>query len=258
MILSWWRQWRENRVLKRNAIDERDWQQVLSQLPLLKGLSADELAQLRRLAILFIHEKQFIAVGGISITGNMALLIALQACLPVLHLGLEWYRGWSSVIVYPAAFKTKQTQFDEYGVAHEVEHHLAGQAWSHGGVILAWDQTARAGVIDGHNLVIHEFVHKLDMLNGAADGFPPLRPGMSASAWSKAFSDAYEDFVKQVHLGRRTPIDRYAATNPAEFIAVTSEVFFELPSVLAEVYPEVFAQYVEFYQQNPADRLAGQ
>lgn len=256
MILRWWRQWREEQIVKRHPIDERDWQHVTAQLPILRGFSPAELKQLRRMAILFIQQKEFVGISGLQITGNMALLIALQACLPILKLGLEWYRGWSSVIVYPAAFKTKQTQFDQYGVAHEVEHHLAGQAWSHGGVILAWDQTAHAGVIDGHNLVIHEFVHKLDMLNGAADGFPPLRPGMSAQAWTEAFSAAYSDFTEQVSRGRKTAIDTYAATNPAEFIAVTSEVFFELPTVLAAIYPAVFEQYCEFYQQNPAQRLS--
>lgn len=255
-MLSWWRRWREERILRKNPVDERDWEQVLAQLPILHGMSDTELAQLRRLAVLLIHQKEFIGIGGLQITGNMALLIALQACLPVLRLGLEWYRGWSSIILYPAAFKTRQTQFDQYGIAHEQEQYLAGQAWARGGVILAWDEAAHAGVIDGHNLVIHEFVHKLDMLNGLADGFPPLRPGMSAKAWTEAFTDAYEDFTAQVKRGRKTAIDRYAATNPAEFIAVTSEVFFELPEVLAHTYPKVFQQYLEFYQQNPAERLA--
>lgn len=254
-MLEWLRRWREERILKRHPIDERDWQQVLQQLPLLQGLNNQELARLRRLAVLFMHEKDFVGIQGQVLTGNMALLIALQACLPILNLGLEWYRGWRSVIVYPAAFKAARTEVDQYGIAHEVEHSLAGEAWSHGGVILAWDDTARAGIIDGHNLVIHEFVHKLDMLNGAADGFPPLRPGMSASDWTHAFNAAYDDFCALLAMGEPLPLDDYAATNPAEFIAVTSEVFFELPAVLKEHYPDVYRHYVDFYQQDPLERL---
>lgn len=252
---AWWRQWRAERVIRNNPIDERDWQQVLKQLPVLQGLSEGELTKLRRLAILFMHEKDFVGIRGQVLTGNMALLIALQACLPILNLGLHWYRGWQSVLVYPAAFKTQRTQMDASGVAHQVEHHLAGEAWSHGGVILAWSEAAKAGVIDGHNLVIHEFVHKLDMLSGAADGFPPLRAGMSVSDWTTSFASAFDDLCAKVARGEHTDIDRYGATNPAEFVAVTSELFFELPHRLAQTYPSVYRLYVAFYGQDPATRL---
>lgn len=255
-MLQWIRNWREKRIVKNNPIDERDWQQVVAQLPLLRGLSDAELSELRRLAILFIHEKDFVGIQGQVLTGNMALLIALQACLPILYLGIDWYRGWSSVIVYPAAFKASRTEVDQYGIAHEVEHDLLGEAWSQGGVVLAWDDTAQAGVIDGHNLVIHEFVHKLDMLNGAADGFFPLPADISVKDWTQTFSQAYEDLTRRVQRGEKTPIDRYAATNAAEFVAVTSEVFFELPTLLKTEYPDVFRLYTEFYRQNPALRLA--
>lgn len=254
-MLSWWRRWRESRILARNPIDERDWQTVVAQLPLLKGLSSQELAKLRRMSVLFIQEKSFVGVDGIQVTGNMALLIALQACLPILHLGLEWYRGWRTILIYPAAFKTRRTRIDEYGIEHHSENHLAGEAWSHGGVILAWDQSATAGLIDGHNLVIHEFVHKLDMINGNADGFPPLHANMSASSWTQHLTAAYEHFCERIRSGAPTPIDTYGATNPAEFIAVTSEVFFELPDVLYAEYPEVYQEYCAFYRQNPKARL---
>ena len=254
-MFNWFRQWRAERVVRANPIDERDWRQVLEQLPLLNGLTADELTRLRRLAILFMHEKDFVGIQGVVLTGNMALLIALQACLPILNLGIEWYRGWRSILVYPAGFKTQRTQMDASGVAHEAEHHLAGEAWNQGGVVLAWNETAKAGVIDGHNLVIHEFVHKLDMLNGAADGFPPLRAGMSVDDWTESFGRAYDDLCEKVARGEHTNIDRYGATNPAEFVAVTSEVFFELPTLLRDTYPLVYRNYVAFYGQDPAQRL---
>ncbi|MCP8899142.1 zinc-dependent peptidase [Gilvimarinus xylanilyticus] len=254
-MLQWYKRWKRKRIIRQNPIDPRDWQQVLSQLPVLKGLSDAELHKLRELAIVFMHEKDFIGIKGQVLTGNMALLIALQACLPILHLGIDWYRGWSSVLVYPAAFRAKRTQVDQYGIAHEVEHDLLGEAWSHGGVVLAWDDTADAGVIDGHNLVIHEFVHKLDMLNGAADGFFPLPPEMSGRDWTASFSQAFDDLTAKLSRGETSAIDRYAATNAAEFVAVTSEVFFELPVRLRAEYPDVYRNYVSFYRQDPSKRL---
>ena len=109
-------------------------------------------------------------------TDNVKQSIALQACLPILSLGLNWYKGWTSVIVYPAAFRRESTEIDEFGVAHTKSHNLSGEAWLRGQVVLAWTDTEHAGARDGHNVVIHEFVHKLDMLNGRANGFPPCSP----------------------------------------------------------------------------------
>ena len=246
-----WRRWREARILRRNPIDERDWQTVLKQLPLLARLTDEELSRLRRMAILFMHEKDYVGVAGQVLTGNMALLIALQACLPVLNLGLAWYRGWRSIVVYPAAFRARRTLADDVGVHHQMEEAMLGEAWQHSGVILSWSDTATAGVIDGHNLVIHEFVHKLDMLNGDADGFPPLRKGMSVPDWTQAFTQAYEHFCAQVDAGLPTSIDPYGATHPAEFFAVTSEVFFETPQTLYDTYPDVYRNLARFFDQKP-------
>ena len=250
-MFKWYRRWRDARVIRNNPIDERDWQAVLEQLPLLARLSPEDLARLRRLAVLFIHQKDFVGLRGQVLTGNMALLIALQACLPILNLGLEWYQGWQTVMVYPAAFRARRTQADASGIHHEVEHLLAGEAWQQAGVILSWDDTAHAGVIDGHNLVIHEFVHKLDMLNGQADGFPPLRKDMSVAYWTESFTQAFQDFQQRIAEGSPVTIDRYGATNPAEFVAVTSEVFFETPEVLAKAYPDVYQNYRQLFDQDP-------
>jgi Mlc titration factor MtfA (ptsG expression regulator) len=105
-------------------------------------------------------------------------------------------------------------------------------------------------------VVIHEFAHKLDMLNGAADGFPPLHRGMAATVWSTVFSEAYRDFRSKVEAGTDSDIDPYAAENPGEFFAVLSETFFERPMLLGEAYPSVYGQLAAFYRQNPAGRMA--
>jgi Mlc titration factor MtfA (ptsG expression regulator) len=103
--------------------------------------------------------------------------------------------------------------------------------------------------------VIHEFAHKLDMLNGVANGFPPLHAGMSRARWSDAFSAAYDDFCRRTDSGEELEIDDYAAENPAEFFAVMSEAFFESPLAVRQLYPGVYSQLVEFYRQDPAARL---
>jgi Mlc titration factor MtfA (ptsG expression regulator) len=123
-------------------------------------------------------------------------------------------------------------------------------------VILSWEDSEHAGVVDGHNLVIHEFAHKLDILNGSANGFPPLHKGMQAAVWSKALAEAFDDFQHQQATNSFIPIDAYAATSPAEFFAVLSEVFFERPDILNAYYPQVYQQFALFYRQNPLRRLS--
>ena len=250
-MFRFFRNWRDRRILRRFPVTEAQWQAAFAQLPLLDGLSADELLRLRELVPLFLHRKSLEAAQGLVLDDHKALVIALQACLPILNLGLDWYDGWVSIVVYPEAFRPVRTMVDEYGVEHRSQDALSGEAWGRGVVILSWADTEHAGVIDGHNLVIHEFAHKLDMLNGAANGFPPLHAGMDARHWSETFSHAYANFQHHQHQG----IDPYAATDPAEFFAVLSELFFERPEVLHHHYPEVYALMQQFYRQDTLARF---
>ena len=168
------RHWLDRRIIKRSTISAIEWSEVFASLPLLNGLSESEKQTLREQSILFLHHKEFAGAHGLAITQRMKLIIALQACLPILKLGLDVYDGCISVVVYPAGFTTQRMIVDEYGVEHNVQSGLSGESWLRGPVVLAWDETEHAGLIDGRNLVIHEFAHKLDMLNGRANGFPPL------------------------------------------------------------------------------------
>ena len=241
------RKWRQQRTITRSTISPDSWKNAFDHLPLLDHLSADEKNSLRDLAILLLHEKSFIGAHDLEVSEEMALLIALQACLPILHLGIDWYSGWTSIIVYPAGFAPERTVVDEYGVAHATRGELSGEAWQRGPVILSWQHTEHAGIKDGHNVVIHEFVHKLDMLNGAADGFPPMHRETSATSWTEVFTDAFEDFKQNPKPG----LDRYGATAPAEFLAVLSEVFFEKPGLLNDAYPKVYEALSQFFKQDP-------
>lgn len=247
------RNWLDRRVIRQSDIPENVWQSAFAQLPVLNRLTGDERARLRDLAILLIHKKQFTGARGLHTDQPKQLLIALQACLPILNLGMSWYRNWRSIIVYPENFATEATMVDEAGISHKVRRALSGEAWERGPVILSWSDTVDAGEIDGSNLVIHEFVHKLDMLNGRANGFPPLHNGMSKRVWTSTFSDAFEDFTGRLFDGDTAGIDPYAGHSPAEFLAVLSEVFFERPELVHDLYPEVHEQMVLFFRQNPGE-----
>ena len=252
-----YRRWRRTRYLKHARIDAQTLAAALFRLPFLRPLTTDERSRLTDLSLLFLHEKVIEPVQGLKLDEVDHLVIALQACLPIVNLDLDWYDGWKSVIVYPEEFVSEHDDEDEIGVVHHVEEIRSGESWLHGPVILAWDGISDPAAFPDHNLVIHEFAHKLDMLNGDANGFPPLHGNMRISDWAAAFTRAYADFEKRVDQDEAMPIDPYAAESPAEFFAVLSEVFFVAPQHLVALYPEVYQQLVAFYRQDPVTRRAG-
>ena len=242
--MGWLTEWRRKRVLQRHAIDDALWRKVLAGLPFLPSSE-----KLRRLALLFLAEKEFSGAHGIRITDEMRVAIAAQACLPVLELGLDWYAGWRGIVLYPGDFRVRRREIDEDGVVHEWDDDLAGEAMPGGPVVISWDAVARDPYI---NVVIHEFAHKLDMVNGAADGLPPLHAGMDARAWAAAFQEAYDGFCDALERGQDTWLDPYAAEHPSEFFAVVTEAFFEHPHETRRRYPAVYEQLKRFYRQDPA------
>ena len=244
--MGWLTDWRRKRVLRKHAIDDASWRATLAAFPFLESFDQ---AKLKAQALVFLAEKSFTATHGLELTDRMRLAIAAQACVPVLELGLDWYAGWSGVVVYPGDFRVRRTEIDEAGVLHEWDDELAGEAMPGGPVVLSWDAAAHDVVI---NVVIHEFAHKLDMLNGAADGLPPLHAGMDRRAWHQAFRVAYEGFCDATDRDRETWLDPYASENPAEFFAVVSEAFFTQPAETRRRYPDVYAQLRLFYRQDPA------
>jgi MtfA peptidase len=245
------RKWLDRRLIERTSITASQWDAAFSALPLLERLNAAETQRLRELAILFLHRKSFEGAHNLVITQEMGLIIALQACLPVLALGLEAYAGWSTIVVYPSGFAPQRLVRDEYGVEHQVADALSGEAWQQGPLILAWDEARAAGYVDGCNLVIHEFAHKLDMQNGEANGFPPLHRNMDFESWTHAFSAGFEDFQRRCDRGDDIGIDCYGASSPAEFFAVLSETFFERPDLLHHHYGPIYEQLQQYYRQDP-------
>jgi len=250
-MFSAYRAWRRRRILSRHALDTALWQRVSARFVFVERLSEEERARLRDLCVLFLHEKQISAAGDFFVDDEMKLGIAIQACILILYLGLDSYRDWIEIIVYPDEFMPRQEYRNEHGVVETDEHAYSGQAWLRGPVILAATRVETAWISDGANVVIHEFAHKLDMLTGDANGFPPLHKGMDRLQWSRDFSEAYEDFCRRVSRGVPTEIDPYASRSPAEFFAVASECFFELPEMLQRTYPRVYAQLAMFFRQDP-------
>jgi Mlc titration factor MtfA (ptsG expression regulator) len=238
------------------AIPDGLWQQVVADLPFLDGLSADELARLRALTQDFLADKEFSAAGGLELSDEMCVSIAVQGCLPILELGLASYRGWRGVIVYPNEFVIPRQIADEFGVVHEYDEVASGEAWSGGPLLISWRDAQMAG--DGYNVVIHEFAHKLDMQNGDVDGMPALPAEIARDEWHAVMLAAYEDFCREVELAERrredTEIDPYAAEHPAEFFAVLSEAFFETPEIVVARFPDLYALFSRYYRQDPLAR----
>lgn len=249
-----WMQYR----LRRNRIPWNLWRTVVTQTPVLSVLSKRERNRLRLLASLFLQRKTINGAGGLVVDDVMRVTIAAQACLLIMNLDLDYFNGWVEVIVYPAPFVAERAVVDETGVVHQQRHALGGESWGRGPLILSWsDITAESRNSRRiRNVVLHEFAHKLDTLNGPADGFPPLHKEVVVERWSHDFNAVYETLQKQLEYHQHTTIDPYAGVSPAEFFAVVTEYFFEAPQLLYRHYPDIYGELRGFYRQDPLARSA--
>ena len=240
------------RILRRNPIPHHVWQGVTRRIAVLRDLDAVQMAHLRELTAWFLHSKSINGTRGLEVTLPMRVAVAAQACLLILNLDIDYFDNWVEVILYPGAFRVEHEQTDAIGLVHSDARVLTGESWLRGPVILSWDDVERDIYcpLPGRNVVLHEFAHKLDGLNGAANGLPPLRRGMSQKSWAEDFSAAYDALCQQVAAGESAFINPYAATNPAEFFAVASEYFFTAPDILKTSCPNVHRQLTLFYLQS--------
>ena len=254
-MLEFLKSWRRTRTppKQEKELDQALWQRVSAGLPFLRGLSETESQRLQDCTRLFLQEKEMHGARGFVLSDEVRLSVAVQACLPILHLGLENYSGWVGIVIYPGEFKVRRTEMDADGVVHEYDDALSGEAWPGGPVILSW-QDVELGEA-GYNVVIHEFAHKLHMSRGDMDDFPIPHVTMQAERWLEAWDAAYAIFCGQVDRGVDTVIDPYASEQPAEFFAVLSETFFTLPHAVRTLSPQLYEQLALFYRQDPAARL---
>lgn len=224
--------------------------EVLPLIPILEGLSQGEQARLCELAAQLLRRKT-LTLLGVELSAEDKAALALQAALPILHLDMEWYRGFHEIIVIPEPVVRREMVQNEFGLVEEIEEEHAGESWQQGPLVLAWSELAQDGGWDGYNLVIHELAHKMDMLGGDADGAPPMRTGMEMGRWRRDFQAAFDALNGQLDREEEPAIDPYAATHPAEFLAVCCEMFFTNPRQLSGIYPAVYGQLVALFGQDP-------
>lgn len=253
-LLQRWQAHREAKVLARRAIPDPLWQLTLARLPFLAQRSDADLAELRRLASLFLDQKEFTGADGLVVDDAMAVCIAVQAVLPVLRVGLAPYDGFVGIVVHPDEVVARREVMDDDGVVHAYDEVLTGEAMEGGPVMLSWRDVADAGetAASGYNVVIHEFAHVLDMGDGAADGVPPLPSAQARRDWLAVLVPAYDRHGEQVVCGYDTLLDPYGAQGPEEFFAVASETFFVNPKELRAEHPDLYGLLARYFRQDPA------
>ncbi|MCS4508796.1 M90 family metallopeptidase [Xylophilus ampelinus] len=246
------------------------WDATLAHLPFLAGLSTHERAGLRTLCGLFLSRKEFHGAHGMVVTDAMALSIAAQACLPLLHLGppaqvLGWYDDFVTVVVHAAGVVAPREVTDEAGIVHRYDEPLIGEAMDRGPVTLSWQDVAAAGdtAAEGTNVVIHEFIHKIDMRGGGPDGCPPLPPGFlgargaraARAAWLAVLEPAYHAFREQVIVAERFGgaepwLDPYGAEALSEFFPVACEAYFVARVRFADEFPALAPLFDAFFRRQ--------
>ncbi|MEO6016181.1 MAG: M90 family metallopeptidase [Polaromonas sp.] len=256
-MLDWLRALWRRAGPRAESIPEALWQGTLAHYPFLAQRPAAELQALRVLVAQFLAHKEFTGAHGLMVTDAMAVAIAAQACLPVLHLGLHWYKDFKGIVVHPGAMLARREVTDASGVVHRYSEALLGEAMQGGPVTLSWQDVEAAGesASRGHNVVIHEFVHKMDMRDGAADGCPPLSSARARQAWHDTMQPSYDAFCEQVAMAERfggpSPwLDTYAAHSPAEFFAVSSEAYFVNRPRFTQDFAALTALFDRFFQTN--------
>lgn len=252
----WWR--RRRRRVRASAPFPEAWASSLQQrLPIYRVLPPSLQQQLHGLIGNLIAEKQFVGCAGLQVDDEIRLIIAAQAGLLLLNRDHDLYPEVQSILVYPDQFFAEHRVRDAAGVLSSERRLLSGESWEQGKVIVSWRDVTEgaADANDGYNVVLHEFAHALDHETGGANGMPLLPTGMQVGPWQQVFSDAYERLCRQADAGEETVIDPYGAESPAEFFAVATESFFELPRQLQAEEPALYQQLSRYYRVDPVQWL---
>ncbi|MBA3598806.1 MAG: zinc-dependent peptidase [Methylibium sp.] len=251
---GWWRRQRDARLLRRRAIPLSLWQTTLSLYPFIAARDDAQLQRLQALAALFLARKEFTAVGGLELSDEIAVAIAAQACLPVLELGLDAYDSFVGIVVHPDEVVARREVTDEHGIVHHFDEVLTGEAMEGGPVMLSWNDVAHAGssAARGYNVVIHEFVHVLDMHDGIVDGMPPLPDAQARRHWRLVMQAAFERLRRSLDAGQGGFLDPYGAESIEEFFPVAAEAFFVAPQALRAEQPALYELFAGYFRQDPA------
>lgn len=252
MLFRWFERRRRRRLL---AVPfPADWlAHLLRNVAAYDRLTDAEQTRLRNDLRVFIAEKSWEGCGGLTVTDEVRVSIAAQACLLLLGVDHDYFEHVQTILVYPTAYRSPDGDVGPDGVVREGVGRL-GEAWHGGPVVLAWDEVRVGGQShrDGRNVVLHEFAHQLDFLDGLIDGTPPLGGAEQYGEWQRVMTAEFDRLRADVGRGRATVLDAYGATDPAEFFAVATECFFEKPRQLRERHPEVYGVLRGYYRQDPA------
>lgn len=251
-----WKKRRRERIRRRPFPPE--WLAiVLRNAPFAGYLPRRDREKLLGNILVFLAEKNFEGCGGLTLTDEIRVTIAAQACLLTLRLEEPYYPRLRSILVYPRGYRAASRKSEPGGMISEGVEDRTGESWPTGAVVLSWDDVRKSGTDyrSGHNLALHEFAHQLDQEDGAADGVPILRCPARYAAWAKVLGEEYRRLVDGLDAGHHSAIDPYGAMNPAEFFAVVTELFFERPRRLRRGHRELYEQLKSFYRLDPAELL---
>jgi len=250
--MLFFKRWKRKKIKRQEF--PRDWEVILNRVPYYQRLNELDKIELKQHIMVFLAEKHFVGCGGLSITDEIRVVIAAQACVLLLHRETDFYPGLHSILVYPAAYVARATRHIENGIIEEGYDIRLGESWRHGSVVLSWDDVRRgtADVRDGHNVVFHEFAHQIDSSAGVGDSSQVLQERSTFIAWARVLHKNFARHQQDLQSRRPTLLGAYAGKDAAEFFAVATEYFFERPGDLKRTYPDLYRELSKFYQQEPA------
>ena len=243
---------RREQLLQKPLPDE--WIRILQDnVPLYSLLPGDLKATLHGCIHLFLHEKEFFGCNGLEITNQIRLTIAGNASILLLKRDNHRFKGFTTILVYPDTYVADEVKHDGMVVTHQ-QTARSGESWHRGPVVLSWSDIMNDRLQEhkGHNVILHEFAHKLDEENTIMDGLPVLRNDADYKEWAQVLTKEYAELKKRVSKGTNTVLDEYAITSPPEFFAVATESFFEKPQAMQNKLPELYVQLKKFYGLDPA------
>ncbi len=244
--------WQRDRLMLQQF--PKSWLSIIeSNLSIYNNLDFEQQKELQGYVQVFLKEKQFIGCLGLQITEEIKVTIAAIACLLLFGDRKTYFPNLRSILVYPHAYIVNEMVMSDRYVVEERRVARLGESWTRDQLVLSWQQVQQdiRNWQDGHNVVLHEFAHQLDQEDGQAEGVPILPRALDYEVWKQVMSAEYLQLCGRVENGKKTVLDGYGATNPAEFFAVATETFFEKPNQLSQKHEALYEILRRFYRIDP-------